>query len=113
MPSVTMAATPLFLAMAATLSPTTAVAEKPSDAAMMTSPGWAMTSAARIARLSLGARLAGQRRADEVRLLGIDGLDVMIERAAAQQGVDDVAGLRACELGDERAIGPLRTCGGW
>jgi hypothetical protein len=54
MPSVTMAATPLFLAMAATLSPTTAVAENPSDAATMTSPGWAITSAARIARLSLG-----------------------------------------------------------
>ena len=54
MPSMTMATTPLFLAIIATLSPTTAVSEKPSGPPTMTSPGCAMTIAARMARLSLG-----------------------------------------------------------
>ena len=58
----------------------------------------------------VGAALAGQRRADELRALGIDRLDVVVERAAALQGVDDVAGLRAGELGDAaRARGRLKS----
>ena len=51
----------------------------------------------------VGAALAGQRRADEARLLRIGRLDVMVERAASLQRVDDMAGLRARELGDQLA----------
>ena len=51
----------------------------------------------------VGAALAGQRRADEARPLRIGRLDVVVERAAPLQGVDDVAGLRARQLGDQLA----------
>lgn len=95
MPSVTIAATPLFLAMAVTLSPTTAVAEKPSAAATITSPGSASTSAARMARLSLAPVSQVSAGTDELRPPAVDRLHAMVERTAPVQRIDDVAALRA------------------
>ena len=109
----TIAATPLFLAIMTTLSPTTAVAECASQAAMMTSPGSAMHQRRQDRQVVVGARLARQRRADEVRTLRVHRLDVMVERAAALQRIDDVAGLRAFQLGDRARGRAARTCGGW
>ena len=99
MPSMTMAATPLFLAIMVTLSPTTAVAENPSAAATITSPGWASTSAARMARLSSAPVWQVSAGPTNCAHVGVDRLDRMVERRAPLHGIDDVAGLRAFQLG--------------
>ena len=54
MPSVTMAIAPLFLAMPASKSPSMPELSKPSEAAISTSPGSTIDSAAIRARLSFG-----------------------------------------------------------
>ncbi len=54
-------------------------------------------------QIVVGAGLAGERRAHELRAFGVHRLDAMIQRRAPLQGIDDVAGLGALQLGDEVA----------
>jgi hypothetical protein len=95
MPSVTTAATPLFLGhhrqvVAHARGGREAVASRDDHVARLRND-----QRRHDGEVVVGTALARQRRADEARPLRIDRLDVVLERAAALQGIDDMAGLRA------------------
>ena len=108
MPSMTIAATPLFLAIMTTLSPTTAVAGMRIAGGDDDVAGLGDHQRRQDRQVVVGTGLARQRRTDEVRMLRVHRLDVMVERAAPLQRIHDMAGLRAFQLRDQFPAGPLK-----
>ena len=94
-------------------SPTSAVAVKPSVAATSTSPAFADLKRAEQRQVVRRAAMAGDGHADHDGFHRQQRLDAIVQRAAAAQGIDHIAGRHIGEGGNLRRRRPRESCGGW